>query len=97
MIESSRRGFITGLISLVTAPAIVRATNIMPVKAVRYLSNEEIVNVALRRLSEENRFLEAMNDKFLMDLAAFGTAIMEFPGHPNYFRPVHRPLNDFLL
>ena len=34
MIESSRRGFITGLIALgVAAPAIVRAASIMPVKA----------------------------------------------------------------
>ena len=30
----NRRGLITGLISFVAAPAIVRATNIMPVKAI---------------------------------------------------------------
>lgn len=29
-----RRGFITGLISLVAAPAIVRVSSIMPVKAI---------------------------------------------------------------
>ncbi len=28
-----RRGFLTGLVSLVAAPAIVRATNLMPIKA----------------------------------------------------------------
>lgn len=33
MIETSRRSFITGLISLVAAPAIVRAGSLMPVKA----------------------------------------------------------------
>jgi len=33
VIETSRRGFITGLISLVAAPAIVRVASIMPVKA----------------------------------------------------------------
>jgi hypothetical protein len=33
VIEQSRRGFITGLISLVAAPAIVRAGSLMPVKA----------------------------------------------------------------
>ena len=32
-IEIGRRGFITGLISFVAAPAIVRYSNIMPVKA----------------------------------------------------------------
>lgn len=31
--EPTRRGLITGLISFVAAPAIVRATSIMPVKA----------------------------------------------------------------
>jgi hypothetical protein len=36
MIQPSRRGFITGLVSLaVTAPAIVRAASIMPVKLMR--------------------------------------------------------------
>jgi len=39
MIESSRRGFITGLIALgVAAPAIVRAASIMPVKVMHSLS-----------------------------------------------------------
>lgn len=31
----NRRGLITGLISLVAAPAIVRATSLMPVKAIK--------------------------------------------------------------
>jgi hypothetical protein len=31
----NRRGLITGLISLVAAPAIVRVTSIMPVKAIK--------------------------------------------------------------
>lgn len=39
MIESSRRGFITGLIAFAaTAPAIVRAANIMSVKSVEDLA-----------------------------------------------------------
>lgn len=33
MIKTSRRSLLTGLISLVAAPAIVRATSLMPVKA----------------------------------------------------------------
>ena len=32
----SRRGFITGLISLVAAPAIVRVSSLMPVKAMTW-------------------------------------------------------------
>ncbi len=34
IIEPNRRGFITGLISLVAAPAIVRVLSLMPVKAI---------------------------------------------------------------
>lgn len=33
LIVPSRRKFITGLVSLITAPAIVRVQNIMPVRA----------------------------------------------------------------
>lgn len=45
MIEQTRRGLITGLISLVAAPAIVRAAILMPVKAVN-LSTVDVVNLA---------------------------------------------------
>ncbi len=38
MIESSRRGFITGLVAFVAAPAIVRVANIMPVRSVKDLA-----------------------------------------------------------
>jgi hypothetical protein len=33
MMNTTRRGLITGLVAFVAAPAIVRATSIMPVKA----------------------------------------------------------------
>jgi hypothetical protein len=36
MISSSRRSFITGLASLLAAPAIVHAVNLMPVKTVEW-------------------------------------------------------------
>ena len=41
-----RRGFITGLVSLVAAPAIVRAGSLMPVKLMiepRWYSHDEVV------------------------------------------------------
>lgn len=45
MIEQSRRGFITGLVSLIAAPAIVRVGSIMPVKAIpTNMTATEIVN-----------------------------------------------------
>jgi hypothetical protein len=34
LIKPSRRGFITGLVSLIAAPAIVRVANIMPVRSI---------------------------------------------------------------
>lgn len=50
IIQPSRRGFITGLTSLIVAPAIVRVENIMPVKAIKFnglLTIEEITREAL--------------------------------------------------
>ncbi len=42
----TRRGIITGLASLVAAPAIVRAASLMPIKAPPLLSCSEITWVA---------------------------------------------------
>lgn len=58
MIELPRRQFITGLISFAAvAPAIVRASSLMPVKAYSYLTLddylERILNPMLDRLHEQ--------------------------------------------
>lgn len=48
MVLSNRRQLITGLISFVAAPAIVRASSLMPVKAVKlteYIGNRIDVDV----------------------------------------------------
>jgi hypothetical protein len=41
IIKPSRRGFITGAVSLLVAPAIVRIENLMPVKA--YVNPEDMI------------------------------------------------------
>ena len=45
MIQTSRRSLITGLVSFLAAPAVVRAASLMPVKA---LTLEEIQQVILQ-------------------------------------------------
>jgi hypothetical protein len=62
MIESSRRGFLTGLIAFgVTAPAIVRATSIMPVKVFDTVNVDEMVALLARRIAEaENNMARQM-------------------------------------
>jgi hypothetical protein len=57
MIETSRRGFITGLVSLVAAPAIVRVASIMPVKAEPKLTIEQLLKLRIadaERVIQEN-------------------------------------------
>lgn len=51
-----RRSFITGLVALVAAPAIVRAGSLMPVKAERMLTTREIIDEALARMGREEVF-----------------------------------------
>lgn len=81
-----RRGFITGLISLVAAPAIVRAGSLMPVK----MMIEPIWPPYGRSPAIEffGAFeeLQAKRERFLIEYGAFGAAIIEIPGRPNYFR-----------
>jgi hypothetical protein len=56
MIQQSRRGFIAGLGALfVAAPAIVRAASIMPVKAIRQPTIEEISRLLHARMEEAYR------------------------------------------
>ena len=43
ILKPSRRGFITGAVSLLVAPAIVRVENIMPVKAVKFIGRTFVV------------------------------------------------------
>lgn len=49
MIEVARRSFITGLIALMAAPAIVRAGSLMPVKTIVW-SKDELLALLDRRL-----------------------------------------------
>jgi len=64
-----RRGFITGLVSLVTAPAIIRASSLMPIRAeviapIPYLPP----SVDLAETMDELR--ARINRAFFMDLGA---------------------------
>lgn len=54
----TRRGFITGLIGLVAAPAIVRAASLMPVSVTTqaWLSADEMVRRLLASLSDGAHF-----------------------------------------
>lgn len=55
--KPSRRGFITGLVSLIAAPAIVRVDSIMPVRAIQTtvalpaVGITELVRVMMRDMS----------------------------------------------
>jgi hypothetical protein len=69
MIETNRRSFITGLVSFVAAPAIVRAANIMPVRVER-LSKVEIINRALHSITVDLSELHEIQ----VDQIVFGTA-----------------------
>lgn len=48
MVELARRSFITGLIALVVAPAIVRAGSIMPVKTYLVVDPADIAELMAR-------------------------------------------------
>lgn len=86
----SRRGLITGLVSLVAAPAIVRVTSIMPVKSYEvnsYLyptkfeySELEFPYVGMRLWSEE--IAKAVNE-YLQDMTyrcMWGDGDLKFGG-----------------
>lgn len=84
MIESSRRSFITGLVSFVAAPAIVRAANIMPVRVER-LSTLDIINMALRNITD------AMGPEVAqiqIDQVVFGQSAWKFLSEEPYIKRI---------
>lgn len=73
-----RRGFITGLISLVAAPAIVRAGSLMPVKVlVEPIYPLYGHSPAMEMLGLLDGLEERIRIAFFADLGAFGTAAIE--------------------
>lgn len=81
MVEIARRGFITGLIALVAAPAIVRAGSLMPVKQIlpRELSWADIVNVSLRNRADALGEMVTRNNALLRCLQGQAIAAA-YPG-----------------
>jgi hypothetical protein len=86
MIETSRRSFITGLVSFVAAPAIVRAANIMPVKSV------DLPNGILWEFTQDGMVYgrSPMMDALplLQDLAVYGSAAYETRDGKRYHIPI---------
>ena len=75
MIIQSRRGFIAGLTSLIAAPAVVKASSIMPVKLIdwsvsqpiktnRLLTMREIMREAVRLYENSNIFIERVDSQY---------------------------------
>jgi hypothetical protein len=91
MTELSRRSLITGLVSLVAAPAIVRATSLMPVKTIdpelvyfEWAGNSiraeaHIVELLKRRIANAERvMIENINT------CIFGGRVYGISGSSNY-------------
>jgi hypothetical protein len=76
MIETSRRGFFTGLAAvLITAPAIVRATSLMPVRnflvlgpgdRLPYMASPADIQSIIRRALVPRLFVQVWKDDPLM-------------------------------
>jgi hypothetical protein len=77
MIEPNRRGFITGLIALVAAPAIVRAGSLMPVRRMielgegdrmPYLASPMDIRSVVRRAFVPRLYVRMWNENPVEDL-----------------------------
>ncbi len=70
---TTRRSFITGLVSFMAAPAIVRATNLMPVKA---MMDETAIARAMRDYIEH--IVRPPLMAALQDFEVYGSSVLEF-------------------
>jgi hypothetical protein len=84
MMQLSRRSLITGLVSFVAAPAIVRVSSIMPVKAWAPYSDE----IVLKYLASKYRRIYAHHFAGYRLYEAFGELVMEtIPPEQFYVSP----------
>jgi len=62
---TSRRSFVTGLTSLLVAPAIVRVESIMPVKAIKPLTIDEMLMEVYKSFDNANAFMDHVKNSFI--------------------------------
>lgn len=75
----NRRTLLTGLISFVAAPAIMRASSLMPVRMMTpTMTAEELIRAVMEHLGAE---ISANYDKAIADAVAYGTGICDFYGN----------------
>lgn len=72
----NRRGLITGLISLAAAPAIVRASSLMPVKVIRQITPQDILNLWMSDYA-------AQMQKASEEMILYGSSVMRIEHDPN--------------
>lgn len=56
----SRRKFFAGLAAAIAAPAIVKASSLMPIKAVKVMPEEEILRLLQQRMADAHRVFADM-------------------------------------
>ena len=81
IIKPNRRGFITGLASLIVAPAIVRVESIMPVKVINeQLTYEEVVEAAVKFSGKLFKITAVNSDKFYLEPESKITLVKPYDG-----------------
>jgi len=82
----SRRGLITGLVGFVAAPAIVRASSLMPVKSLPITWIDGELNPWLGLRKDLQSYLDEINH----DIVSYGSCMVNFAadGAVSYVPPV---------
>lgn len=83
---SSRRSFLTGLGSLLAAPAIVKASSLMPVKA---LSAADLDDLVERMYRESLEYLDGMSQQIAATII-YGTEVGGVAIEPVNFAEYYR-------
>ena len=87
----NRRSLITGLISLAAAPAIVRANNLTPVKVIKTITHEELIQAIINaQMAAAVEFLKEGIERNL--IYGSGGFRVESADDSVIFTPVHNYL-----
>lgn len=78
LIQPSRRSFLGGLAAALAAPAIVKVSSLMPVRATvirpsnnALLTIDQLTQEVVRLFAESNAFLEQINEQYARNMAFY--------------------------
>lgn len=77
MIDLNRRKFLRAALFVAAAPVIVKASSLMPIRAPRFIYNEEVIFVPLLYVVTNDAVIAALRASFMQTKMIVGARVLD--------------------